>query len=75
MVLSHLQGKINYKNIKRSLGLGEIPSERQLECFLIYTSWDLISNTNTDCPRVLSDDKDQQKTWSPRVLSPTNRMK
>ena len=62
MVLSHLQGKINYKNIKRSLGLGEIPSERQLECFLIYASWDLISNTNTDCPQVLSDDKDQQKT-------------
>ena len=62
MVLSHLQGKINYKNIKRSLGLGEIPSERQLECCLIYTSWDLISNTNTDCPQVLSDDKDQQKT-------------
>ena len=73
MVLSHVQGKINCKNIKRSLG--EIPSERQLECFLIYTSWDLISNTNTDCPQVLSDDKDQQKTWSPRVLSPTNRMK
>ena len=45
MVLSHVQGKINCKNIKRSLG--EIPSERQLECFLIYTSWDLISNTNT----------------------------
>ena len=73
MVLSHVQGKINCKNIKRSLG--EIPSERQLECFLIYTSWDLISNTNTDCPRVLADHKDQQKTWSPRVLSPTNRMK
>ena len=73
MVLSHVQGKINCKNIKRSLG--EIPSERQLECFLIYTSWDLISNTNTDCPQVLSDDKDQQKTWSPRVLSQTNRMK
>ena len=73
MVLSHVQDKINCKNIKRSLG--EIPSERQLECFLIYTSWDLISNTNTDCPQVLSDDKDQQKTWSPRVLSQTNRMK
>ena len=73
MVLSHVQGKINCKNIKRSLG--EIPSERQLECFLIYTSWDLISNTNTDCPRVLTDHKDQQKTWSPRVLSQTNRMK
>ena len=73
MVLSHVQDKINCKNIKRSLG--EIPSERQLECCLIYTSWDLISNTNTDCPRVLADHKDQQKTWSPRVLSPTNRMK
>ena len=67
MVLSHVQGKINCKNIKRSLGLGEIPSERQLECFLIYTSWDLISNTNTDCPQVLSDDKDQQKTHGVQV--------
>ena len=42
-----------------------VKSPQSLECFLIYTSWDLITNTNTDCPRVLADDKDQQKTWSP----------
>ena len=34
MVLSHVQGKINCKNIKRSLG--EIPSERQSERVFSY---------------------------------------